>query len=82
MSKIEDEGYVVTVTTGPIEGYDNGQTIVVFQGTADNGAEGETITFGVDHRMADDIIAAVNNEDEGNMALCFVEDWQIIRHPL
>lgn len=81
-----DDGFVVTVDSLPIEGFDSttGQmaTVVVFQGVteSDDGEEVVTIRFGVDHRMALDIIQAVTQEDEdgGRVAMCYVEKWQVL----
>lgn len=77
----EDEGIVVVVESLPIEGYDDGSTVVVFRGIC----EDEIITFGVDHRMARDIVNEIEaaSDDGGNVAMCLVEDWQVLsRTPL
>lgn len=81
-----DDGFVVTVDSMPIEGYDSHTgafaTVVLFQGTVelDGGEEQTTITFGVDHRMAMDIIDAIEMHEDngGGFAMCYIEKWQVL----
>lgn len=70
------EGHVVTVTELPVGGANNyyNDTIRVFSGISDDGIE---MTFGVDHRCAQEIIKALTDED-GGIAIVGVEQWQVL----
>jgi hypothetical protein len=56
----DNEELIVIVTEGPIAGYEPPETIVVFKGQTEINDECVDITFGVDHRMAHDIVLALN----------------------
>jgi len=68
----EPEGTLVLVES--VQPYDPSSTVIVFDGL-DN-LTGDTITFAVDHRPAQAIIAALDNDEE---ILLDLPDWAIIR---
>lgn len=51
-------------------------SVWLFEGVAEVGDDdGMLVTFGVDHRIAQDLAALI--EEEGEVA-CWVEEWQIL----
>jgi hypothetical protein len=69
----EFDGSLVTITEDDLEAVSDQGTIVVFTGTDD---EERIVTFGVDHRVAQDIVNLVREQGE---LVCGVEDWQVLR---
>lgn len=67
---MDEDTFLITVTDGAVVS-DHG-TIIVFEGIDEEGA---TRRFGVDHRMAQGLVAAI--EDEGEI-MASVEGWQLL----
>jgi hypothetical protein len=63
----------VTITQADLEFARDEGTVVVFAGTDQDGGH---VTFGADHRAAQDVISGIRDSDDGQV-VAEVEPWQV-----